>query len=387
MEPGWFKSARIYQILIDRFAGDNISYINKPGFLGGDLKGIIDKLDYINGLGINTIWLSPFWSASAYHGYHITNYEEVDWHFGTMDDLKDLVAEAHARSIKVITDFVPNHCSSVHPYFTEAQSDKSSRYYPWFYFKRWPDVYRCFLDVKELPKINLDNPDACNYIINIAKFWLSTGIDGYRIDHIIGPSHKFWKIFRRELKNSHPSCVLFGEAWGEGLNPGFFETINIRNKLFHRIFGINQESLQREYYGEMDGVLDFTLNNIIKEAAGKGKGFTSDIEFRDRVIGHFRKYKKDYSLVTFLDNHDMNRFLFYCDGNFDILLEGLEFLLTLGRPVVIYYGTETGMNNELPVRVDRLHSDLNVREPVDWKNIDNKKYEKVRELLTRYPKE
>ena len=382
MKPEWFKNARIYQILIDRFSGADTS-INKPDFLGGNIKGITERLNYILELGVNTIWLSPFCKTNKYHGYHILDYKTVDNHFGSIDDLKFLIKKAHENSLRVITDFVPNHCSVKHPFFIEAKFDRNSKYYNWFYFKKWPDNYLCFFNVKELVKLNLDNPETRDYIIEIAKYWLSLGIDGYRIDHVIGPSHKFWKRFYNEIKAGYPNCVLFGEAWGAGISSAYFETINIRNKFFHRIFGVSQESLQKEYYGEMDGILDFRLNEIIKEAVSKGKGFTSDNEFRYKVRKHFSKYFENYYLITFLDNHDMNRFLMYCNGDFDLLLETLEFLLTTNKPVVIYYGTETGMFNKIQVKFDLHHSDLYVREPFDWCNINYKLYNKVKALINK----
>jgi glycosidase len=178
--------------------------------------------------------------------------------------------------------------------------------------------------------------------------------------------------------------VLFGEAWGAGVSSNYFETINIRNKFICNIFGISQEKLQKEYYGETDGILDFRLNEIIIEAVSRGRGFTEGNEFRNKVRKHFSKYPEDYYLITFLDNHDMNRFLYYCNGNFDLLLEALEFILTTGRPVAIYYGTETGMCNTIPVRVDLHNSDLNVREPVDWSKINYQLYNRVKALINKY---
>jgi len=383
MKPEWFKNARIYQILIDRFAGADTSG-NKPDFLGGNIKGITERLDYLLELGVNTIWLSPFYRTNEYHGYHILDYRSVETHFGTIDDLKLLLKKAHEHSLHVIADFVPNHCSVKHPFFIEATHDRTSNYYNWFYFKKWPDEYLCFLNIRELAKLNLDHPDTRNYIIETAKYWLSVGIDGFRVDHVIGPSPTFLKRFYHEIKADYPDCVLFGEAWGAGIASDHFKTINIRNKFFHRIFGISQESLQKEFYGKMDGVLDFRLNEILLENISKGKGFTRYKEFRSEVRQHFGKYPDDFFLITFLDNHDMNRFLMHCDEETDLLLEALEFLLATGKPVVMYYGTETGMVNKKQVRPDLHHSDLLVREPFDWSKIDYKLYNKVKVLMNRH---
>ncbi len=385
MNTDWFKDARIYQIMIDRFAGADTS-INKPDFLGGNLWGIIERFNYIRDIGVNTIWLSPFWQTNKYHGYHIINYETIDSRFGSIDDLKLLIQTAHQNSVRIITDFVPNHCSNKHPFFIEATTNRKSKYYNWFYFKNWPDDYLCFLKEKELVKLNLDNPETLDYIIKIARYWLSFGIDGYRIDHVIGPSHTFWKRFYQEIKGGYPDCVLFGEAWGEGISSAYFDTIHIRNKFWHKLFGISQENLQKQYIGLMDGILDFRLNQIILESVSKGKGFTSNKEFRNRVRKHFNRYPEDYYLVTFLDNHDMNRILFHCRGDFDLLLEAIEFLLTTGKPVVIYYGTETGSCNTTAVQVNVPYSDLKVREPVDWGKINYGLYNRLKTLIKKYNK-
>lgn len=383
MKTDWFKGAKIYQIMIDRFAG-TVTSMNKPDFLGGNLRGIIEKFDYIKKLGVNAIWLSPFWKTTKYHGYHISDYETIDPHFGSIDDLKLFIKTAHQNSVRIITDFVPNHCSFRHLFFIEASSNRKSRYYNWFYFKHWPDDYLCFLNEKELVKLNLDNPETGNYIIDIAKYWLSLGIDGYRIDHVIGPSHKFWRRFYHEIKSNFPDSVLFGEAWGEGIRSKYFETIHIRNRFWHKLFGISQENLQKQYYGVMDGILDFRLNQIIIEEVSKGKGFTSGEEFRTKVRNHFNRYPEDYYLVTFLDNHDMNRFLFYCKGDFDLLFEAIEFLLSTDKPIVIYYGTENGTYNKIPVQVNMWHSDLSVREPVDWNKINHELYNRLKALFYKY---
>ena len=227
----WFKNSVIYQILIDRFAGfKSTENWEKPQFLGGNIKGIIQKLPYLKELGINTIWISPFYKCSEYHGYHITDFFEVDPHFGTIKDLKELIYETHKINIRIIADFVPNHCSSIHPYFLDAQKNKDSEYKDWFYFKKWPDDYLCFLSIRQLPKIDLENKEARNYMINCAKHWLSLGFDGFRLDHVIGPSHNFWKKFRIEIKSIFPNAVLIGEAWMMGIKFNELKTINIKNK-------------------------------------------------------------------------------------------------------------------------------------------------------------
>ena len=214
----WFKNSIVYHILIDRFAGyDEKKSFDKPEFIGGNLKGIIEKIDYLHDLGINTIWLSPFYRTDKYHGYHVTDFFQVEPKFGNLDTLKRLISSAHKKNIRIIADFVPNHCSSQHPYFIEARQNIRSKYYKWFCFRRWPDKYLCFLQVRSLPKLNLHNRETSNHIIEAAKFWLDIGVDGFRLDHVVGPPVSFWKTFSKEIKSSFKDSVLIGEAWLSGI--------------------------------------------------------------------------------------------------------------------------------------------------------------------------
>ena len=199
----WFKNSIIYHILIDRFAGfKSKKNWDHPKFLGGNIRGIIDNLEYLKNLGINVIWISPFYKTTEYHGYHITDYYEVDSHFGDIEDIKELIETAHNIQLRIITDFVPNHCSKHHPFFIDAQKNENSEYRNWFYFNKWPNDYLCFLSIKEIPKLNLNNKKTSDYIINAAKYWLNLGFDGFRLDHVIGPSLRFWNNFNIEIKKN-----------------------------------------------------------------------------------------------------------------------------------------------------------------------------------------
>ena len=140
----WFNKAVIYHIFIDRFNGCKTN-INTLDFLGGNLKGVISKLDYIQNLGINVMWLSPFYKTTHYHGYHITDFKSIDPRFGSKSELLELIYEAKKRGLRIIADFVPNHCSDQHPFFKDALKNKDSKYKDWFIFKKWPNKYLCFL--------------------------------------------------------------------------------------------------------------------------------------------------------------------------------------------------------------------------------------------------
>jgi len=367
----WFKNSVIYHILIDRFAGFKSSdNWEKPEFLGGTIKGIIEKFDYLQDLGVNTIWISPFYKTSEYHGYHITDFYQVDPHFGTTNDIKKLIKIVHNHDMHIIADFVPNHCSNRHPYFQEAQLNKNSEYRNWFYFTKWPNNYMCFLSIKQIPKINLNNPNARNYIINAAKHWLSLGFDGYRLDHVIGPPHSFWKQFKKEIKKMFPNAILIGEAWMKGIKFNELKTININHKFLKWISGASSENLLKEYIRELDGVLDFKLQELIKDYIVKGK--ISKKEFYDRIKHHYGRYPNNYFLPTFLDNHDMNRFLFECKNNKEKLKQAAELQFSIDQPVIIYYGTEIGVTQNKSIWGFSANGDLQARQPMNWEKQDIK---------------
>ncbi|UCD13118.1 MAG: hypothetical protein JSW60_06040 [Thermoplasmatales archaeon] len=376
----WFKNSIIYHLLIDRFAGfDSTDNWDKPIFLGGNIRGIIKKIPYLNNLGISTLWISPFYKTSAYHGYHITDFYQVDPHFGTMEDIKDIVDTCHQHGIHIIADFVPNHCSRKHPFFLDAQKDKNSPYYDWFYFTKWPNEYLCFLSIREIPKINLDNPEAREHVIQAAKFWLIHGLDGFRLDHVIGPSHTFWKQFRKEIKEEYPNKVLIGEAWMMGIKRRELKTINIKNKLIKWLFGASSKSLLKEYIEELDGVLDFKFQEMIKRFVINAD--SSKQAFNKNIQRHYTNFPKNYFLPNFLDNHDMDRFLFQCRNNIEKLKTAAQIQFSLDQPSIIYYGTEIGMTQTKSIWNIPVHGDLQARQPMSWKKQDKKLLEFYKKLI------
>jgi len=363
----WFRDSIIYQVFIDRFAGfQSTKNWEQPVFIGGNIRGIIDKLPYLIDLGVNTLWISPFYQTSAYHGYHVTDFYQVDPHFGTTEDVKELIRTVHQNQMHILADFVPNHCSSKHPFFKDAQHNQSSRYKDWFCFTRWPDEYLCFLSVKELPKLNLENPETRDHVVDAAKLWLSLGFDGFRLDHVIGPSHTFWKQFVSEVKKEYPAAVLIGEAWMKGIKRHELRTLNINNKFFKWLAGAASESLFREYVGVLDGVLDFKVQEFIQ------RYITNPSFSEERLIlelnHHYSHYPASYFLPTFLDNHDMDRFLFKCGNDIEQLKSAASIQFSLDQPAIIYYGTEVGMTQQQSLWNVSSNGDLLARQPMNWGN-------------------
>jgi len=380
----WFRDSIGYHILVDRFAGYDASRDwNKEQFLGGNLRGIADKLPYLADLGINTIWLSPVYKTTAYHGYNIIDFYSTDERFGTEEDLKDLIRRAHEINMRIILDFVPNHCSREHPIFEKAFRDKKSPYRRWFYFSRFSNEYLCFLHFADLPKINLEHAEARNHVIDAAKHWISIGINGFRLDHSIGPSHHFWKIFAREVKSVDPEAALIGEAWLESVEFTMLKTLRVRNKYLRWLYNWNPWDIELEYR-ELDGSLDFLFRHVITgQIAWKDKPENHMDNVRNTMYRHFRKSPPNYFLPTFIENHDMNRFLFDAGQDRNKLKLALELQFSLAQPPILYYGTETGLSNDKPVSHKVHLSDLQARKPMPWNELDHDLIDYCRELIRK----
>ena len=366
----------IYHIMIDRFSGDWVrAPRNGNAFLGGTLRGITEHLDYIRSLGATAIMLTPFFKTAGYHGYHITDYEQVDPHFGTWDDVRELILQAHSRHMQVIADFVPNHCHVDHPFFQSALHDAGSPYRDWFYFsRRNPLSYTSFLWYKELPKFNLERRPVADYFIGIATRLIREGIDGLRVDHALGVPFSFLSRLRREVHACNPDAVVFGEAWPYGVTRRYFNTLFFRSNLrraFFTLFGIGQEAVQRDYCGVLDGVLDFEFRNLLLREIRAGRRLEGNIHLLHRLEKHFTFYEHHgLNTYLFLDNHDTDRFLFDCHGDKTLLEEAIQLMKDSGKPYLIYYGTECGMQNDRTIFHAEPYADLRVRQPMDWTGCD-----------------
>jgi len=369
----WLENAVFYQIIIDRFAGfKNTNDWEKPVYVGGNIKGITDKLSYIKQLGVNAIWISPFNTGVAYHGYHITDFFGVDSHFGDEKDLENLIESAHDQDIKIICDFVPNHCSNKHPFFMDAVKNENSKYHDWFIFKSWPDKYLCFRKYKELPKLNLDNKETRLHLLESARKWLKLGFDGFRIDHVIGISNDNLNTILTPLRTEFPGAVFIGEAWFQNTKFNELNTINVTNKYLVWLFHLNT-LMYKSYANILDGYLDFDAINDLEKYA-----HTGDEKYRQKATNKHKKLENLIKPVTFLDNHDMERVLFRLDNDVDKLKNAIKMQFSLGIPTIIYYGTEIGMSQEKPFSSFASYGDILAREPMRWdmsnQNLDLLKY-------------
>jgi glycosidase len=200
----WVENAVVYGVVVRKF-GD-------PAF-----QGVIDRLDYLKDLGVNAMWLSPInRSPAGDYGYAVVDYFDVNPDFGTKDDFKKLVEEAHARGIRVLMDFVPNHTSDEHPYFQDAKArGKESPYYD-FYDRDESGNPTHYFDWENLPNLNYDNPEVERFMLEAFSYWVRDfDVDGFRVDACWGVQERkpdFWPRWRRELKRIKPDLLLLAEA-------------------------------------------------------------------------------------------------------------------------------------------------------------------------------
>ena len=250
----WYKDAIFYELYVRAFRDSN-------GDGHGDLRGVIEKLDYLEALGVNCLWLLPIYpSPLRDDGYDIADYYGVLPEYGNLQDFKDLVAAAHQRNIRVIADLVLNHTSDQHPWFQAARTDRSSPYRNYYVWsdsdQKYAQARIIFLDTEKSnwtwdevagqyywhrfystqPDLNYDNPAVQEEMMRVAKFWLDMGIDGFRADAVpylferegtncenLSETHVYLKRLRRFLDENYPGRVLLCEAnqWPEDVRPYF----------------------------------------------------------------------------------------------------------------------------------------------------------------------
>ncbi len=329
--PDWFKTAVAYQIFPDRFCnGDKTGeLINKRtdiikrnwgdtpyykaeqfggeylanDFFGGNIPGIIEKLDYIADLGISVIYLNPIFRAASNHKYDTGSYEEVDPMFGTNEDFETLCAEAKKRGIRIILDGVFNHTGSDSQYFNKkgtydsvgAYQSKESPYYSWFRFKEYPDVYESWWGMQTLPQIEEHNESYRDYIMHgddaIVKKWIRMGASGWRLDVVDELPDFFVKELRAEIKAEDPDAVIIGEVWEDASNKVAYGE-------------------RRRYFlgAELDSVMNYPLRNAIVDYA---LGRTDAAKLDAQIMKLIENYPKPalYSLLNMLSSHDIERIL------------------------------------------------------------------------------
>lgn len=360
--PDWMHEAVIYHIFLDRYHpgtadgrfSPDIDQGDPHARHGGTLRGVTLTLPYLAELGINCLWLSPLGLADTYHRYDTKDLLAIDPALGSEADLHELVAHAHVRGIRVILDFVPSHCSWQHPAFLAAQADPKAATASWFVFYERPDEYRCFLGrAKLLPSFDTNDPAVRQHICAAAVYWLREfKLDGFRLDHAIGHGMDFWVQFRQAVQAAHPEAVTIGEV-------------------------TDSPDALRRYRGRLSHVLDFPLATAFRYAFALDLWNVAQL---DAFLQSYETYMAGGAArASFLDNHDMNRFLFMAGGDVNRLKLAALCQFTLTPTPVIYYGTEAGLSQTVNKNKSGFGGDHHVRADMPWRPEDWNQ-----ELLTFY---
>ena len=242
-DPQWYKRAVFYEVGIRGFYDGN-------GDGTGDLAGLAAKLDYIQWLGVDCIWLLPFYSSPLRDGgYDISDFVSILPEYGDLADAVNLVEEAHARGIRIIADLVVNHTSDQHAWFQESRQDRTNPKADWYVWEdddqRWSEARIIFVDTEtsnwtwdpvrqqyfwhrffgHQPDLNYDNPEVQTAMLDVLRFWLDIGLDGFRLDAVpylferdgtngenLPETHEFLRRMRKEIEAEYPGRVLLAEA-------------------------------------------------------------------------------------------------------------------------------------------------------------------------------
>ncbi|MBQ7528706.1 alpha-amylase [bacterium] len=321
----------IYFPFTDRFNdGDpsnnfNINKGSNTGYHGGDLRGIIDKLDYLEDLGTTCIWLSPLYDnveeaygGTGYHGYWIQDHYKVDEHWGTMADAKELVAKAHEKGMKVVLDTVLNQVAPGHSWTTDPSKHE------WLHHNggvtNWNDqwqVENC--DLCGLPDINQSNPETYEFLLNNTLWWIKeTGADGIRLDAVKHIDHQFWQKFSADIK----------EKMGEDFL--------VLGEVLH-----GDPNVVSNYQRDgIDSLFDMPLYYTIRDTIAKD-GSARNIGNR---FAEDSKYDDASKLVTLVDNHDFERFAHFAgQRGDDKMMLAMDLIMTCRGIPSIYYGDEINL--------------------------------------------
>ena len=387
--PKWFEEGVLYHIFVDRFNKtgkihnpkknsfmyanweDTPMYIkNSEGeiarwdFHGGNLKGIISKLNYLKSLGISIIYLSPIFEAQSNHKYDTGNYKAIDPMFGDEEIFKELIEEAKEKGMSIILDGVFSHTGDDSIYFNKygnydslgAYQSKESKYSSWYNFKNYPNEYDCWWGVKSMPNVNENEESYMDYIIrdkdSVINKWMNYGVKGWRLDVVDELPNKFLDELRKETLKANNESILIGEVWEDASNKISY---NERRKY---LLG-----------NQLNGVTGYVFKNIILDF------LTYKINSSD-VYNKFMTIKENYPKYAFKSNlnllgtHDTPRILTELNEDKELLNLAVAIQMTFEGVPYVYYGDEAGMTGG---------KDPDNRKTYPWKNED-------KELIAFYKK-
>lgn len=347
--PKWVHNGIFYEIFVERFCNGDKSndpktltpWNERPtpkSFYGGDLEGIIKKLNYLKDLGINGLYLTPIFQSPSNHKYDTADYRTIDEAFGSKETLVRLVKEAHKKGIRVILDGVFNHCGFLFAPFQDVLKNQENSYYKdWFHIDKFPvsldtPNYRYFSVCKTMPKLNTSNPGLKRYILDTVEYWTrETCIDGWRMDVSDEVDHTFWRDFRKLVKGINNNAVIIGENW---------------HNAYPWLMG-----------EQFDSVMNYPVTKSCIQYFGT-KEINAKLFACDLYKYLMNNYEQvNYAMFNLLDSHDTKRFLTWCSGDTRRLKCAVMFLFCYVGMPCIYYGSEIGIEGE---------GDPDCRRTFDW---------------------
>ena len=392
--PSWYKEGIMYNIFVDRFNNGNRNkkpsnpkknsfiysnwsdtpmYIKDTNgeiirwdFHGGNLRGIIDKLPYLSKIGVSIIYLSPIFESSSNHKYTTGDYKTIDPMFGDEEILKELIEKAKKRGINIILDGVFSHTGADSKYFNKfgnydelgAYQSKDSKYSSWYTFNEFPDNYKCWWGIKDLPNVNELDKNYMDYIIydedSVINKWTSMGIKGWRLDVADELPTKFIKELRKELKKNDPQSILVGEVWEDASNKISY---NERRNYF---VGDQLDSVMG--YPFRENIVSFLKGNITSR----------------QLNNKFMTIKENYPKESFkanlnlISSHDVTRIKTELNYDEAKIRLAVATQMTFEGVPYIYYGDEAGLCGG---------TDPDNRKTYPWKNEDEDMIEFYKESI------
>lgn len=349
--PDWAKDTIWYQIFPERFHNGNpdndpdgvlpwgsVESVSNHHRFGGDLEGVIQKLDYIQTLGCNGIYFTPIFKSPSTHKYDTEDYFTIDPQFGDIETLKRLVQEAHKRGIRIMLDAVFNHSGYTHPFFQDViKHGEQSKYKDYYHIRRFPVLedldnipyengqpklnFDTFAFTYHMPKWNTENAEVKKYLLDVATFWIRTcDIDAWRLDVSNEVDHHFWREFRKACDEAKKDFFIVGENWDDS-NPW------LRGDQFHSV--MNYEFL-------------FPMVRFFAERSEPATRFMYRI---NKVLTQYPKHVTQ-TLFNLLDSHDTARFLTLAGDDTRRLKLATVFQFTYPGSPSIYYGDEIGLKGK-----------------------------------------
>ena len=372
--PKWVGDTVWYQIMPDRFCrhhdaphdekfrvwGD----LSNPQWYdcyGGTLRGITERLDYLKDIGISGIYMTPIFQSNSSHKYNTFDYTKVDSDFGTEDDLRELVREAHSRGIRIMLDAVFNHCGHKFPPLLDVcEKGRASRYFDWFFinsddfmkeeFTTADGRFYSFSFWAPMPKLNTNNPEVVKYFSDLCCYWAREwDIDGIRFDVGDEISHSFIRKVHEKVRAIKPEIYLLGEIWVDSLN--------------------------WLYGDEYDAVMNYPFSGCVNDFWKNTKLSSREFVCSMNACHALYPEQVNRAMLNFLDTHDTPRAAESCP-NLDVLLQKLAVLMTMTGAPCLYYGTEIAMKG--------VREPFN-RAPMPWDEIERGDHDefigKLRALL------